>query len=784
MLRHVLVFCLALFALARGVDALAALPASMISPANGATLTGSSQTFRWDAPSGASIYQLWIGNSVGSYDIGYFPPAGTSVTTLTVDGLPTDERTLYVRLWTAIDGTYYFRDFTYLASSTAAIIGAPANGATLDATTQLFQWNAIPQAVYQLWVGSSPGTYDVGYFPAGLTSDNSITASGLPFDGRTLYVRLWTAGDDAYQFRDFTYTAATPWSAASITSPAPGSVLAYYQQVFSWGDAGTDLYQIWVGSAAGAYDLGYSTVSGTASRQATFSNLPFDGRTVYVRLWSAKGGLYEYNDYVYTAGARASLTSPLGGSTLGSSQTFQWNDAHADFYLLVIGTIPGGFDVRGADNVGRYLVYGTSITLNGLPAGSSPLYVQLITRMSLNGLQHEQIGVFTRDYVFTSAPPSPASILFPENGARLAGDTQTFQWNSPPGATRYQVWVGNSVGAYDLGYFPAAGTTEAYATVAGLPTDGRTLYVRLWSLFQGTYYFNDFTYVAAASAGPGPAELTMPTIGATLAGATDAFRWSAAPGAAAYQLWVGSSIGAYDIGYFPQGGTTETSVTATGLPNDGRTLYVRLWSSIGGVYAYRDYSYVASAPGDPIFRMPTLGAALPGPVQVFRWAWGSYPQSTTEKLWIGNNVGGDEFGRIKDVDGRATFFNLPIDGRALFARLAWTRDGVVHFRDYAFTAAAASPAAVMLSPPTDYEASGPPIFGFRWSDAVASSYMLWVGSTLGGQEYGVFPPGGTTSTSLSVTLPYNYSSVLYVRLWSQVGGVWYYRDYNYLHGAA
>jgi hypothetical protein len=29
-----------------------------------------------------------------------------------------------------------------------------------------------------------------------------------------------------------------------------------------------------------------------------------------------------------------------------------------------------------------------------------------------------------------------------------------------------------------------------------LPTDGRTLYVRLWSLVSGAWQFNDYTYTA------------------------------------------------------------------------------------------------------------------------------------------------------------------------------------------------------------------------------------------------------------------------------------------------
>ena len=82
------------------------------------------------------------------------------------------------------------------------------------------------------------------------------------------------------------------------------------------------------------------------------------------------------------------------------------------------------------------------------------------------------------------------------NGSMVSGMSQTFMWNAAPGAMLYQVWVGSRVGASDLGYFPAMGTAGTSATIMGLPMDGRTLYVRLWSAIGGTYYFRDFTYVA------------------------------------------------------------------------------------------------------------------------------------------------------------------------------------------------------------------------------------------------------------------------------------------------
>src|SRR6185503_13490270 len=114
------------------------------------------------------------------------------------------------------------------------------------------------------------------------------------------------------------------------------------------------------------------------------------------------------------------------------------------------------------------------------------------------------------------------------------------------------------------------------------------------------YVYRDFTYTAAGSgaavAPAGPASITSPADGSTLPGSGVTFQWTNA-GASLYQLWLGTSPGAYDIGYYPASGTTGTSLPVTGIPADGRKLYARLYSNIGGAYAYRDFTYTAAGNG-------------------------------------------------------------------------------------------------------------------------------------------------------------------------------------------
>jgi hypothetical protein len=174
--------------------------------------------------------------------------------------------------------------------------------------------------------------------------------------------------------------------------------------------------------------------------------------------------------------------------------------------------------------------------------------------------------------------------------------------------------------------------------------------------------------------------MITPLNGATLT-TTPTFTWNNI-GASLYSIWVGTTLGAQNIGVFPSAaGTTSNSATASGLPTNGSPVYVRLWSQTGGAWSFNDYTY--TAPSAAAVTSP-VGATLTGANQTFTW----------------NNSG-------------------------------------------------------------------------------ANLYAVWVGTTTGAQNLGVFPSAaGTTGTSTAVTVPAN-GSIIHVRLWSQVGANWVFNDYTY-----
>jgi hypothetical protein len=92
------------------------------------------------------------------------------------------------------------------------------------------------------------------------------------------------------------------------------------------------------------------------------------------------------------------------------------------------------------------------------------------------------------------------------------------------------------------------------------------------------------------------AVLTSPAPGSTLSGTSATFTWSAVNGAADYAITVGTTgVGSSNIYASPSGGPA-TSQAVTGLPTSG-TIYVRVFSYVGGFWTSIDYTVTGGSGG-------------------------------------------------------------------------------------------------------------------------------------------------------------------------------------------
>jgi hypothetical protein len=267
------------------------------------------------------------------------------------------------------------------------------------------------------------------------------------------------------------------------------------------------------------------------------------------------------------------ISSPALGSTLpGPTVVFTWTSSiGATGYYLSLGST--GVGSQNVFNSGKRTV--TSWTATGIPTNGEKIYARLTTYFGSVQM--------VADFTYTAA--TQAVLTAPAPGGLLPGTTATFTWKTGIGATGYSLWLGSTgVGSNNL--YLGQETTPS-AAVINLPTNGETIYARLYTNFNGVLSHVDYTYMATAQA-----VMISPTPGTLLPGSTITFTWTAGAGASGYTLWLGST-GAGSNNLYNSGLKTVTSVIPSGLPANLKPIYARLFTTINGVQVHADYTYTA-----------------------------------------------------------------------------------------------------------------------------------------------------------------------------------------------
>ncbi len=303
--------------------------------------------------------------------------------------LPTNGSTVYVTLYAYINGSWSPNDYTYTAfnaGAETAVLTTPAPSSTLSGSTVTFSWNAGTATPQEYWIdiGSSAGGNN--YYSSGnLGNALSETVSGLPTNGSTVYVTLYTLVSGTWTPNSYTYTAFNASAATGmLTTPTPGSTLTSSTVTFDWTAGSPGPYSYWmdIGNTAGGNNY-YSSGNLGNVQTTTVNGLPTDGSTIYVTLYTLIGGNWVGNAYTYTAlnatSGLAAMQSPTPGSTLsGTTATFTWSsDANATGYWVDIGSSAGGNNIYSSGNLGTAL----TTTVFTLPANGSTIYVSLYSNV-------------------------------------------------------------------------------------------------------------------------------------------------------------------------------------------------------------------------------------------------------------------------------------------------------------------------------------------------------------------------------------------------------------------
>ncbi|HEY6445984.1 MAG TPA: hypothetical protein VIY53_05950 [Acidobacteriaceae bacterium] len=350
----------------------------------------------------------------------------TTSQSVSPSALPTNGGTLFVTLESLISGSWMSEHYTFIESGTPApaTLSAPSPGSKVG-TSATFSWTAGTGVTeYALHLGTT-GAGSANIYNSLPTASQSVSPSGLPTSGGTLFVTVCSLIDGSWQYEFYSVTESGTAAPATLSAPSPGSTVGS-SSTFSW-TAGTGVtsYQLALGSN-GAGSSNVEVIGPTTSRSFDLSYLPTSGGTLFVALKSLIDGAWQTENYTFTetgTAAAATLTSPASGTVLGPAATFSWTPGTGvTEYQLLLGT-------QGASSSNLYksvITQNRSVTISNLPRGGQTLYVTLESLID---------GNWTfENYTYALSSSAAAVAVYPVRAGLVTGQSLKFTAKTKSGS--------------------------------------------------------------------------------------------------------------------------------------------------------------------------------------------------------------------------------------------------------------------------------------------------------------------------------------------------------------
>jgi hypothetical protein len=194
-----------------------------------------------------------------------------------------------------------------------------------------------------------------------------------------------------------------------------------------------------------------------------------------------------------------------------------------------------------------------------------------------------------------------------------------------------------------------------------------------------------------ATASDPRAQLVAPQTG-TILPPIQTFAWQAGFDASEYYLWVGSCLHCTDVLNESEGLNLSRNVT---LPNDGRIVYVTLFTYVNDLWYYVDYSFYTLNGAVPAYLSSPANGSTVGSPQTFSWTTGS--KVTEHFLWIGSCQDCNDILNENEGLNTSRTVTLPVDGRTIFVTLFSYIQGNWYYYDYQFHGGTAVPLRVVVT---------------------------------------------------------------------------------------
>jgi len=301
---------------------------------------------------------------------------------------------------------------------------------------------------------------------------------------------------------------------------------------------------------------------------------------------------YNFGELDQPVVATPAITSPAPGGTLaGASDTFTWqsNDVNATDFWLYLGSAKASANYFNSRNLNN----STSVTAFNMPSdGTSTIFARLWYRIEGAGQWLFVDQTYTAGTRGAAVPDITSHIAL----ERFSSAQETLSWtDNGSGSTQYWVYAGSVRGGAQ--YFDSDDLGGSQTTIlTGLPTNGSSIWVRLWYRINGggKWMYIDEEYTAD---GTGPS-ISASSGTDVLQNLDDTFSWLDLNGmVSAWWLYVGSVAGGlqYENSGNLNGATAYTTMNGK-LPGGSVPVFVRLWyqEGTGTIWKYIDTEFTSA----------------------------------------------------------------------------------------------------------------------------------------------------------------------------------------------
>jgi len=567
---------------------------TLVSPGNQSGGASTTPSLSWNASSGATSYDVYLGTSAS-------PPlvANTTATSYTPAAISSGTQYYWRVVAKNASGSTSSIVWWFWTQIAAPVLASPPDGASGVSLTPVLSWSASTGAEsYGVYLGTSTTSMAENGVTAGTTYSPAALNAGTQYYWRVGVVGAGGSNTSA------TSTFTTQTAAPALFSPGNGAVGVPLATSLNWiAAAGATSYDVYFGSSSPPPLLGNAT--GT-----TYSAPSLTPGTVYYWKVVARSGASSYSSAIwsFTAQIAAPLLTSPGNSATGVSDTptLVWSAAAgATSYDVYLGT----------SSPPPLATSGTGITYapGALIAGTI-YYWRVLAR---NGADAQSSATWS----FTTQAAG-MTLLAPANGAAGVSLTPALSWSASTGVSSYDVYFGTSPSP------PLATSTPGTSYAPGVLGQGTTYYWRVVarsgsdSNTSATWSFTTQTSPPAAPV------LSAPANGAVAPSLT--LSWSAASGAISYDVYFGTVSPPPLVT-----NTTDTTYTPAAVPAGTLCYWQVVARNPGGSSASATWSFTTGIAA-PVLASPADGAI--GVSLAPTLTWSAAPGATSYDVYFGTEV--------------------------------------------------------------------------------------------------------------------------------------------------